>query len=113
MASNDPRHLLPPHLRNVPDGRVRLRYALSAPLSDSYKVILIDSQRAKSVMLELIIVASTGEIIGRVQPVLPDIRAFLRGAVTLMEDLRSCSAFGITLPAVCMLINCMKYPDGQ
>lgn len=109
IASNDPRNLLPTHMLNVPDGRVRLRNALSAPLFKSYDVILIDSQGAKSVMLELIILASTGEMIGMVKPVLPDVREFLRGTVALMEDLRSYSAFGIRLPAVRMLVNCMKY----
>jgi len=109
IASNDPRNLLPTHMLNVPDGRVRLRNALSAQLFSNYDVVLIDSQGAKSVMLELIILASTGEMIGMVKPVLPDVREFLRGTVALMEDLLPYSAFGIKLPAIRMLVNCMKY----
>ncbi|PWV86356.1 ParA family protein [Pantoea ananatis] len=111
IVSNDPRNLLPTYMLNVPDGRVRLRNALSAPLFDEYDVILIDSQGAKTVMSELIILASTGEMIGMVKPVLPDVREFMRGTVTLMEDLVPYSAFGIKLPAIRMLVNCMDYTN--
>ncbi|WP_029569400.1 ParA family protein [Pantoea ananatis] len=111
IVSNDPRNLLPTYMLNVPDGRVRLRNALSAPLFDDYDVILIDSQGAKTVMSELIILASTGEMIGMVKPVLPDVREFMRGTVTLMEDLVPYSAFGIKLPAIRMLVNCMDYTN--
>ncbi|QIE98235.1 ParA family protein [Pantoea stewartii] len=111
IVSNDPRNLLPTYMLNVPDGRVRLRNALSAPLFDDYDVILIDSQGAKTVMSELIILASTGDLIGMVKPVLPDVREFMRGTVTLMEDLVPYSAFGIKLPAIRMLVNCMDYTN--
>lgn len=111
IVSNDPRNLLPTYMLNVPDGRVRLRNALSSPLFDDYDVILIDSQGAKTVMSELIILASTGEMIGMVKPVLPDVREFMRGTVTLMEDLVPYSAFGIKLPAIRMLVNCMDYTN--
>ncbi|WP_210523355.1 ParA family protein [Pantoea ananatis] len=111
IVSNDPRNLLPTYMLNVPDGRVRLRNALSAPLFEGYDVILIDSQGAKTVMSELIILASTGEMIGMVKPVLPDVREFMRGTVTLMEDLVPYSAFGIKLPAIRMLVNCMDYTN--
>lgn len=111
IVSNDPRNLLPTYMLNAPDGRVRLRNALSAPLFNEYDVILIDSQGAKTVMSELIILASTGEMIGMVKPVLPDVREFMRGTVTLMEDLVPYSAFGINLPAIRMLVNCMDYTN--
>ncbi|MEW5288622.1 ParA family protein [Erwinia papayae] len=109
IVSNDPRNLLPTYMLNVADGRVRLRNALSTSLFSQYDVILIDSQGCRSVMFELIILASTGDMIGMVKPALADIREFLRGTVALMEDLLPYTAFGINLPRIHMLINCMKY----
>jgi len=109
IISNDPRNLLPTYMLNVADGRVRLRNALSNSVFTQYDVILIDSQGSRSVMSELIILAATGEMIGMVKPVLPDVREFLRGTVALMEELLPYRAFGINLPAIRMLVNCMDY----
>ncbi|ORM92180.1 ParA family protein [Pantoea cypripedii] len=109
IVSNDPRNLLPTYMLNVADGRVRLRNALSNPLFSQYDVILIDSQGSRSVMSELIILAATGEMIGMVKPVLPDVREFMRGTVALMEELLPYGAFGISLPCIRMLVNCMDY----
>ncbi|MFP1767835.1 ParA family protein [Lonsdalea quercina] len=109
VVSNDPRNLLPTYMLNVADGRVRLRNALSHPLFSKYDVILIDSQGSRSVMSELIILAATGEMIGMVKPVLPDVREFMRGTVALMEELLPYRAFGISLPCIRMLVNCMDY----
>ncbi|MBP2195026.1 ParA family protein [Pantoea cypripedii] len=109
IVSNDPRNLLPTYMLNVADGRVRLRNALSNPVFSQYDVILIDSQGSRSVMSELIILAATGEMIGMVKPVLPDVREFMRGTVALMEELLPYMAFGINLPRIRMLVNCMDY----
>lgn len=109
VVSNDPRNLLPTYMLNVADGRVRLRNALSHQLFSKYDVILIDSQGSRSVMSELIILAATGEMIGMVKPVLPDVREFMRGTVALMEELLPYGAFGISLPSIRMLVNCMDY----
>lgn len=109
IISNDPRNLLPTYMLNVADGRVRLRNTLLNSVFSQYEVILIDSQGSRSVMSELIILAATGEMIGMVKPVLPDVREFLRGTVALMEELITYRAFGINLPAIRMLVNCMDY----
>ena len=53
IVSNDPRNFLPTAMLNAPDGRVRLRNALSHPLFNSYGVIIVDSQGSRSVMSEL------------------------------------------------------------
>lgn len=98
IISNDPRNLLPTAMQNAADGRIRLRNALSHPLFCTYDVIIIDSQGSRSVMSELIILASTGEMIGVAKPILPDVREFLRGTVRLMEELLPYSAFGIRIP---------------
>ncbi|MBF4820756.1 ParA family protein, partial [Cronobacter sakazakii] len=77
IVSNDPRNFLPTAMLNAPDGRVRLRNALSHPLFNSYGVIIVDSQGSRSVMSELIILASTGTMVGIAKPILPDVREFM------------------------------------
>ncbi|EPS4527428.1 ParA family protein [Citrobacter koseri] len=111
IVSNDPRNLLPTAMLNAPDGRVRLRNALSHPLFSPYGVIIVDSQGSRSVMSELIILASTGTMVGVAKPILPDVREFMRGTVALMEELLPYSAFGIQLPNTKLLINCMDYDN--
>lgn len=111
IVSNDPRNFLPTAMLNAPDGRVRLRNALLHPVFSRYGVIIVDSQGSRSVMSEMIILASTGTMVGIAKPILPDIREFMRGTVALMEDLLPYSAFGITLPETKLLINCMDYDN--
>lgn len=111
VVSNDPRNFLPTAMLNAPDGRVRLRNALSHPIFSSYGAIIVDSQGSRSVMSELIILSSTGTMVGVVKPVLPDAREFMRGTVALMEELLPYSAFGIQLPNTKLLINCMDYDN--
>lgn len=109
IVSNDPRNLLPTAMLNAPDGRFRLRNALAQPLFSPYDVTIVDSQGSRSVMSELIILASSGEMVGVVKPILPDIREFMRGTVALLEELLPYSAFGIPSPTIRMLVNCMNY----
>jgi chromosome partitioning related protein ParA len=111
IVSNDPRNFLPTAMLNAADGRVRLRNALTHPLFSQYGVIIVDSQGSRSVMSELIILASSGEMVGVAKPILPDVREFMRGTVALMEELLPYSAFGIQLPETKLLINCMDYDN--
>jgi chromosome partitioning related protein ParA len=62
-------------------------------------------------MSELIILASTGTMVGIAKPILPDVREFMRGTVALMEELLPYCAFGIQLPVTKLLINCMEYDN--
>lgn len=109
IISNDPQAHLLTAMLHAPDGRLRMRNILQHPLFKQYDAIIIDSQGARSVMLELIVLAATDSTIGIVKPVLPDIREFLRGSIAMFEQLRSLSSYGIKLPAVRILVNCMDY----
>ncbi|MBH2548106.1 ParA family protein, partial [Serratia marcescens] len=59
IVSNDPHDRLSSAMLHAPDGRMRLKNVLQHPLFNEYDVIVIDSKGAASVMLELILVAST------------------------------------------------------
>ncbi|MCZ5673046.1 ParA family protein, partial [Escherichia coli] len=80
---------------------------LQHPLFQSYDVIVVDSQGARSVMLEMIVLSATESVVGMVNPVLPDVREFIRGTVNVMENLLPYRELGIPLPKVRTLVNCM------
>lgn len=109
IVSNDPNAQLPTAMLHAPDGRLRLRNVLQHPLFQRYDAIIIDSQGARSIMLELIVLAATRTAVGVVKPVLPDVREFIRGTINMIENLLPFSALGVKLPEIQILINCMKY----
>jgi chromosome partitioning related protein ParA len=107
IISNDPHGQLKTAMLHAPDGRLRLRNVLQHPLFRQYDAIIVDSQGARSVMLELILLAGTETAVGVVKPVLPDVREFLRGTIAMMEQLLPLACYGVTLPDIRILINCM------
>lgn len=109
IISNDPHEQLKTTMMHMPDGRIRLRNLLMHPLFQSYDVIVIDSQGARSIMLELVILATNHTAVAMIKPIVPDVREFLRGTITLMEGLLPYNNFGIVLPPVKVLVNCMDY----
>lgn len=109
IVSNDPHEQLKTEMLHAPDGRLRMRNVLRHPLFSQYDVIIVDSQGARSIMLELIVLAATDKVVGVVKPVLPDVREFMRGTINMMETLQPFSAFGINLPQIRVLVNCLKY----
>ncbi|HCB3751044.1 TPA: ParA family protein [Escherichia coli] len=109
IISNDPHEQLKTAMMHAPDGRIRLRNLLQHPLFAAYDVIIIDSQGARSIMLELVLLATSHTAVAMVKPVVPDVREFLRGTVTLMEELLPYRGFGLTLPPMKVLVNCMDY----
>lgn len=108
IVSNDPHDRLPTAILHAPDGRIRLRNILQHSLFASYDVIIIDSKGAASAMLETIVLAATDCVIGVIKPILPDTREFLRGTLGLIGGLVPLTSYGITLPSVRILANCVE-----
>ena len=103
VFSNDGKGHLNTLLLHAPDGRFRLRNIMHI-FEPHYDLVLIDTQGARSVMLEMAIVASDKLI----SPVTPDIlaaREFRRGTLELLEDIKPYSRLGITVPKIEMLMN--------
>lgn len=109
IVSNDPHDRLSSAMLHAPDGRLRLRNVLQHPLFKEYDVIIIDSKGAASVMLELILLAGSEFAVGVIKPILPDTREFLRGTLGLMVGLLPLTSYGISLPRIRILTNCMEY----
>ncbi|HHX83528.1 MAG TPA: ParA family protein, partial [Pseudomonadaceae bacterium] len=85
VLSNDHRGELNTLLLHAPDGRLRLRHLLPA-LNPLYDLVLIDTQGARSVLLEMAVLASDLAL----SPVTPEIlaaRELRRGTMQLLEDI--------------------------
>lgn len=103
VLSNDDQGQLSTLLLHAPDGRLRLRNLLPA-FRSHYDLLLIDTQGARSVLLEMAILASDLLI----SPVTPEIlaaRELRRGTLKLMEDLAPYRHLGIEPPPLRLLIN--------
>jgi chromosome partitioning related protein ParA len=103
VLSNDDRGQLSTLLLHAPDGRLRLRNLLPA-FHEHYDLLLIDTQGARSVLLEAAVLASNLAL----SPVTPEIlaaREFRRGTLQLMQDMTPFRHLGIEPPLLHLLIN--------
>ena len=108
IISNDPDDRLSGEMLHAADGRMRLRNVLQHPLFSSYDVIIVDSKGAGGVMVELVVLAATQSVMGVIKPILPDVREFLRGTVRLLSRLLVLEAYGIKIPDIRILANCVE-----
>ncbi len=103
ILSNDEHRQLGTLLLHAPDGRLRLRNLISI-FASHYDLILIDTQGARSVMLEMAVLASNVAL----SPITPETlaaRELWRGTLQLIEDMKPFKQLGITPPALNLLIN--------
>ncbi|MGL4668635.1 MAG: ParA family protein, partial [Saezia sp.] len=107
IFSNDEEGHLSTLLLHAPDGRFRLKNLLSI-FENHYDLLLIDTQGARSVMLEMAIVASH-RIISPVTPEILAAREFKRGTLQLLNDMKPYERLGIALPPIELLIN--RFPS--
>ena len=108
IYSNDPDELLPTAMLHAADGRLRLRNILQHPFFNRYDVIIVDSKGATGVMTELSLLSSTGNVMGVVKPILPDVREFIRGSLHMLTRLKTYENYGIRLPDISILVNCIE-----
>ncbi|WP_338807011.1 ParA family protein [Pseudomonas chlororaphis] len=103
VLSNDHRGELNSLLLHAPDGRLRLRHLLPS-LAPLYDLVLIDTQGARSALLEMAVLASDVAL----SPVTPEFlaaREFRRGTLQLIEDIAPYQRLGIATPPLQLLIN--------
>lgn len=103
VLSNDDRGELNTLLLHAPDGRLRLRHLLPV-FRPHYDLLLIDTQGARSVLLEMAVLASDLAL----SPVTPEIlaaRELRRGTLQLIEDIAPYRHLGIEPPPLRLLIN--------
>ena len=103
ILSNDDKGQLNTLLLHAPDGRLRLHNLLPV-FRAHYDLLLIDTQGARSVLLEMAVLASDLAV----SPVTPEIlaaREFRRGTLQLMRDIAPYRHLGIEPPPLRLLIN--------
>ncbi|EFQ63303.1 cobyrinic acid a,c-diamide synthase [Pseudomonas fluorescens WH6] len=103
ILSNDDQGRLSTLLSQAPDGRLRLRNLLDA-FRPSYDLLLIDTQGARSVLLEMAILASDLAL----SPITPEMlaaRELHRGTLKLLSELEPFRLLGITPPPLRLLLN--------
>ncbi|MCQ0034674.1 ParA family protein [Burkholderia glumae] len=105
VLSNDDRGQLNSLLLHAADGRLRLRHLLGA-FRPHYDLMLIDTQGARSVLLETALLASDLAL-SPVTPELLSAREFRRGTLRLLEDVAPYRHLGIVPPPLHLLINRM------
>lgn len=103
VRSNDPTNQLATLLLHAPDGRVRLRNLLPR-LASGYDLVLIDTQGARSVLLEMVVLASDRAL----SPVLPEMLAAREvhgGTSRLLADLQPLQQMGLRTPPLALVLN--------
>ncbi|NAO28868.1 ParA family protein [Pseudomonas syringae pv. dysoxyli] len=103
ILSNDDHGRLNTLLLHAPDGRLRLRNLLDT-FRPSYDLLLIDTQGARSVLLEMAILASDLAL----SPITPEMlaaRELRRGTLKLLNELEPFLHLGITPPPLRLLLN--------
>lgn len=103
ILSNDAHRQLNTLLLHAPDGRLRLRHLLPV-FQPHYDLVLLDTQGARSVLLEMAVLASEQAV----SPVTPEIlaaREMRRGTLQLIEDIAPYRHLGINPPHLHLLLN--------
>ncbi|MGP5328210.1 ParA family protein [Pseudomonas helleri] len=103
ILSNDDQSRLSTLLLHAPDGRLRLRNLLDN-FGPRYDLLLIDTQGARSVLLEMAILASDFAL----SPITPEMlaaRELQRGTLKLLSELEPFRHLGIPPPPLRLLLN--------
>ena len=103
IISNDDQGQLSTLLLHAPDGRLRLRNLLDN-FRPSYDLLLIDTQGARSVLLEMAILACDLAL----SPITPEMlaaRELRRGTLKLLSELEPFRHLGIPPPPLRLLLN--------
>jgi chromosome partitioning related protein ParA len=103
VLSNDANNQLINLLLQAPDGRLRLANLMPA-FKDHFDLVLIDTQGARSAMLEMVVLASDVAI----SPLPPNMlaaREFSRGTMQMLDGLRAYGRLGLNIPPVHIVVN--------
>ncbi|MBC8878074.1 ParA family protein [Pseudomonas cerasi] len=103
ILSNDPNNQLISLLLQAADGRLRLASLLKA-FEGQFDLILIDTQGARSVMLEMVVLASDLAV-SPLPPNMLSAREFNRGTLQMLDGLRPYSRLGLHVPQIKVVVN--------
>lgn len=103
ILSNDVNNQLNNLLLQAPDGRLRLNH-LTPAFQDQFDLVLIDTQGAKSVLVEMAALASD-LVVSPLEPNMLAAREFNRGTLQMLDGLRAYERLGMKIPPVKIVFN--------
>lgn len=103
VLSNDPLGQLNTHLLHAADGRLRLKNLLHI-FEPFYDVVLIDTQGARSVLVEMSVLASD-LMLSPIPPEMLAARELHRGTLALLHSLAPYTQLGVPPPPARLLLN--------
>jgi len=109
VVSDDPSHKLLEWLRESINHSFYLAAALKN-INDDYDYIIVDSQGARGILQESIILACN-ELISPIVPEFLDSQEFMRGTVAMLKSLEPADGIGIPMPNIPPLIGLIFKQD--
>jgi len=103
IYSNDPHNHLINLLLQAPDGRLRLAH-LKDIFQDEFDLVLIDTQGARSVLIEMVMLASDLAV-SPLPPEMLSAREFNRGTLQMLDGLRPYARLGLPVPPIKAVVN--------
>ncbi|WP_295460808.1 ParA family protein [uncultured Pseudomonas sp.] len=103
IYSNDPHNHLINLLLQAPDGRLRLAH-LKDIFQDDFDLVLIDTQGARTVLLEMVMLASDLAV-SPLPPEMLSAREFNRGTLQMLDGLRPYARLGLPVPPIKAVVN--------
>lgn len=106
IQSNDPRDRLSTELNALPGGVLKFRELIKK--IQGYDLIIIDTRGTRGITVDMTVLASQ-LVISPIKPELVSAREFVRGTVDLYESLNIFTSYGISLPPLKAVINCLDH----
>jgi chromosome partitioning related protein ParA len=103
IYSNDPHNHLINLLLQAPDGRLRLAH-LKEIFAKDFDLVLIDTQGARTVLLEMVMLASDLAV-SPLPPEMLSAREFNRGTLQMLDGLRPYARLGLPVPPIKAVVN--------
>ncbi|MBV6540772.1 ParA family protein [Ursidibacter maritimus] len=106
IQSNDPRDRLTTELNGLPGGVLKFRELIKK--IQGYDLIIIDTRGTRGITVDMTVLASD-LVISPIKPELVSAREFVRGTINLYESLSIFTNYGISLPPLKAVINCLDH----
>lgn len=104
IQSNDPLDRLTTELNTLPGGILKFRELIKK--IEGYDLIIIDTRGTRGITVDMTVLASD-LVISPIKPELVSAREFVRGTINLYESLSIFTGYGISLPPLKAVINCL------
>ncbi|OOS00844.1 chromosome partitioning protein ParA [Haemophilus paracuniculus] len=104
IQSNDPLDRLTTDLNSLPGGVLKFNGLIKK--IQGYDLIIIDTRGTRGITVDMAVLASD-LVISPIKPELVSAREFVRGTLNLYENLNIFTQYGIALPPLKAVINCL------